>query len=235
MITLYGYGRALGLPDASPFVIKAELLLKIAGLPYERNSKGLAKAPKGKLPYINDDGVLVADSVFIRFHIEQKYGFDFNQGVSGERAAVLWAAERMTEEHLYHGFVHDRWLIERNFNAGPVHFFDAVPALIRPLVAKIIKNKMHKALKAHGMGRHSAAEIHRLCIPDIGVLASILGDAPYFGGDAPCGADATFGGFLMAGLCPVFETPLRTEIENFANLVAYRDRMVARYFADLTA
>ena len=35
MITLYTFGPAFGLPDASPFVIKAELLLKLAGLPYQ--------------------------------------------------------------------------------------------------------------------------------------------------------------------------------------------------------
>ena len=32
MITLYTFGPYFGLPDASPFVIKAMLLLKFAGL-----------------------------------------------------------------------------------------------------------------------------------------------------------------------------------------------------------
>jgi len=33
MITLYTFGADFGLPDASPFVMKAELLLKMADLP----------------------------------------------------------------------------------------------------------------------------------------------------------------------------------------------------------
>lgn len=40
----------------SPFVTKAEVLLKMAGLSYRTDITGLRKAPKGKLPYIEDDG-----------------------------------------------------------------------------------------------------------------------------------------------------------------------------------
>ncbi len=51
MITFYSFGPYFGLPDASPFVIKAMLLLKFAGLPFEENRHGYTRAPKGKLPY----------------------------------------------------------------------------------------------------------------------------------------------------------------------------------------
>jgi hypothetical protein len=56
MITLYMFGPYFGLPDASPFVMKAEVLLKMAGLSYAIDTGGFNKAPKGKLPYIADDG-----------------------------------------------------------------------------------------------------------------------------------------------------------------------------------
>lgn len=72
MITLYGFGPAFGLPDPSPFVIKVEALLKMAGLAFRTDTTGFRKAPKRKLPYIDDDGTLIADSTFIRWHIEKK-------------------------------------------------------------------------------------------------------------------------------------------------------------------
>ena len=72
MVTLYTFGPYFGLPDGSPFVVKAMLLLKFAGLECSENRGGYGKAPKGKLPYINDGGVIVADSTFVRFHIEKK-------------------------------------------------------------------------------------------------------------------------------------------------------------------
>jgi hypothetical protein len=51
MITLYTFGPYFGLPDGSPFVTKAMLLLKFAGLEYSEDRGGYRKAPKGKLPY----------------------------------------------------------------------------------------------------------------------------------------------------------------------------------------
>ena len=65
MIILYTFGPYFDLPDPSPFVMKAEVLLKMADLPYETDTGGFNKAPKGKLPYISDDGEIVADSTFI--------------------------------------------------------------------------------------------------------------------------------------------------------------------------
>ena len=50
MITLYNFGPAFGLPDPSPFVMKVEVLLKMAKLPYQTDSAGFSKAPKGKDP-----------------------------------------------------------------------------------------------------------------------------------------------------------------------------------------
>ena len=57
MITLYTFGPAFGLPDPSPFVMKAEVLLKMAKLPYRTEKvSNPGKAPKGKIPYIDDVG-----------------------------------------------------------------------------------------------------------------------------------------------------------------------------------
>jgi hypothetical protein len=61
MITLYTFGPYFGLPDASPFVIKAMLLLKFAGLDYREDRGGFRKAPKGKLPKFPYAGVRYAD------------------------------------------------------------------------------------------------------------------------------------------------------------------------------
>src|SRR5215217_7711116 len=134
MITLYTFGPAFDLPDPSPFVTKAEVLLKMAGLSYRIDTGGLSKAPKGKLPYIEDDSVKIADSTFIRWHIEKKYGFDFDRGLSAEQRATAWAYEKMAEDHLYWTLVEARWFDDENFKRGPVKFFERVPAPVRPLI-----------------------------------------------------------------------------------------------------
>ena len=120
MITLYAFGPQFGLPDSSPFVTKADVLLKMAKLPFEINLKGFRKAPKGKLPYIKDDGELIADSTFIRRHLESKHKIDFDRGLSAEQKAIAWAFEKLAEDHLYWTIVDARWTIDAERIACPV-------------------------------------------------------------------------------------------------------------------
>ena len=81
MITLYGFGAGFGLPEISPFVTKTEVQLKMAGLAYRKERAKPPASPKGQLPYIVDEAETIADSTFIRAHIERKYGFDFDRGL----------------------------------------------------------------------------------------------------------------------------------------------------------
>ena len=119
MITLYTFGPFFGLPDASPFVMKGEMLLKLAKLEYQTSTKGFLRAPKGKLPYIDDNGTIVADSTLIRLHLEQKHGIDFDRALSARERGIAWAAEKMLEDHLYWVLVYWRWMKDENFAKGP--------------------------------------------------------------------------------------------------------------------
>ena len=232
MITLYGFGPAFGLPDPSPFVTKAETLLKMAQLPYRVAAGNLRKAPKGKLPYIDDDGAVIADSTLIRWHLEKKYGLDLDHGLSAEQRAVAWAFEKMIEEHLYWAFVHVRWIDDANFDRGPRQFFAAVPAPARPLVIAFVRRSIKRDLHAQGLSRHSPEEMLRLGTRSIDAIADFLRDKPFFMGDAPTAVDATVFAFMAGALCPQFVSPLRTAAERHGNLRAYVRRLATRWFPD---
>ena len=230
MITLYSFGPAFGLPDRSPFVTKVELLLKMANLLYRTDATGLARAPHGKLPYIDDDGMLVADSTLIRWHIEKKYRLDFDRGLSGAQKAAAWGFETMANDQLYFVLLHDRWMIDGNFRKGPARLFDKVPATIRPLVAAMRRRKVCAALHAQGLGRHSPEAIAALGARSINAIADYLGDNPFFMGAEPTGIDATMFAFVCAALCPYFESRLRCAAERRDNLRRYVGRMTALYY-----
>jgi len=232
MITFYAFGPNFGLPDSSPFVTKAEVLLKMAKLPYEVDLKGFRKAPKGKLPYIKDDGELVADSTFIRRHLEKKHKVDFDRGLSAEQKAIAWAFEKMAEDHLYWAIVDARWTLDANFDKGPRKFFDVIPAPVRPLIVPMIRRQVRKNLYGHGMGRHSRSEIETIGAQDIDAIATYLGQKSFFMGSEPVGVDATVFAFAAGALCPVFDTPLRTAAERHENLRRYVGRMTARYYPE---
>ena len=101
MITLYGFGAGFGLPEISPFVTKTEVQLKMAGIAYRKEKAKPPASPKGQLPYIVDEAETIADSTFIRGHLEAKYGFDYDAPLSLQARAQAWAFERMIEHHVY--------------------------------------------------------------------------------------------------------------------------------------
>jgi glutathione S-transferase len=235
MITLYTFGPAFGLPDPSPFVMKAQMLLKLAKVAYQENTKGFFRAPKGKLPFIDDDGTIVADSTLIRLHLEQKYGVDFDRSLASRDRGIAWAAEKMLEDHLYWVMVYWRWMNDANFERGPANFFKRAPAIIRPLVKWKIRGKVRKTLHAHGIGRHNESEMTAMSDRAFDALSRLLGDNKYLMGNEPCGADATAFAFIAGASCPLFESPAHAKARSLPNLGAYRDRMLAEFFPDFVS
>lgn len=226
MIKLFGFGPAFGLPDPSPFVLKTEVQLKMAGLAYIKERAAPQAAPKGKIPFIEDGGNRIGDSTYIRQHIEQTYRFDFDAGLCTAGRAQAWAIERMLEDHLYFAMIQMRWMDDANFAKGPAHFFDGAPAGTREAVREHVREE----LRAQGFGRHSSAEIAELGGRSLATLSVLLGDKPYLMGDQACGADATLFAMVAAVLTPFFEGELRRLAERHGNLAAYRDRMLEQYF-----
>ncbi len=230
MITLYAFGPSWGLPDPSPFVMKAAVLLKMAGLEFQPDVMGFRKAPRGKLPYIRDGKTLISDSTLIRFYLEQRYNIDFDQGLGPEQRGVAWAVEKMCEDHLYWLIVHARWMDKSNFERGPAKFFSVVPAPVRPLVKSMIRRQLRRTLQGQGAGRYTEDERTMFAGRAFASISAILGNKPYLMGDVPCGADATVFSFVAGSLCPVFEAALRTRAESFPNLLIYCERMRKEYF-----
>ncbi|HEY4941514.1 MAG TPA: glutathione S-transferase family protein [Rhizomicrobium sp.] len=226
MIVLFGFGPLFGLPDPSPFVMKTEVQLKMAGLAYRRERGGPQAAPKGKIPFIDDDGTVVADSTFIRWHLERAHGVDLDRALTAEQKAQAWAVERLMEDHLYFALLHARWMDDANFAKGPAQFFAGAPDGVREAARERVRGALH----AHGLGRHSPDEIALLSAKSLASLSGMLGDKDYLMGSEPCGADATMFGLLAGILTPYFDTPLRDAALKHGNLVAYRDRMMAQYY-----
>ena len=232
MITLYGFGQGFGLPEISPFVTKTEVQLKMAGLAYRKQRAMPPASPKGQLPYIDDDGQGVADSTFIRAHIERKYGFDFDLGLDRPARAQAWAFERTIESHVYWALVGARWVDPENFAKGPAHFFDGAPEDRREKLREDAQFRVAENYLLSGLGRHAPDDDVELAVRSLLALSVQLGDKPYLMGEKPCGTDATAFGALAGILTPFFDSRLRTRAEEFENLTAYVERMMQQYYPD---
>jgi glutathione S-transferase len=235
MIILYGFAPAFGLPDPSPFVMKTEVQLKMAGVSYRKERAVPPDAPKGKMPFIDDDGIKVGDSTFIRAHIERTRNIDLDANLGPEQRALAWTVERMLEDHLYWAIMHLRWMDTVNFAKGPSHFFDGLPAGVRDRVRAERREHVRQSLIAHGLGRHTNEEIFELGAHSVRALAALLGDKPYLTGPKPCGADATLFGMVASLITPYFDSELQRLAQGYGNLGRYCASMLRTYYPEFVA
>lgn len=230
MITLYGSFPAFGLPQASPFVMKTEVQLKMAGLAYRSERGAPHEGPKNKIPFIVDGDTRLGDSTFIRAYFEAEHGIDLDRGLTNEMRARAWAIERMLEDHLYWAILYLRWMDDGNFAKGPAHFFDALPIDERETARTGRRKQVAEALYAHGLGRHSKTEIEALGRRSVAALSALLGNRAYFIGPEPSAVDATAFAMIAALTTPFFASPLIDDTAGFANLMAYRTRMMGEHY-----
>lgn len=231
MIRLYQFRPAFGLPNASPFCMKVETYLRMAGLAYEcPRGADLRKSPKGKMPYIEDGGVVVTDSTFIVDYLKRKYGdpLDAHLGAA-ERAAAL-ACQRMLEENTYWVVLYFRWIDAAGWALTREAFFGWMKPPLRWIVPGVARRIVRGELRGHGMGRHSRNEIVAIGIKDLTAAADLLGDKPYFMGAQPSALDATAYAFLANVLWVPVESPLKAHARQYPQLEAYCRRMKARYY-----
>ncbi len=232
MIKLHQFAPAFGLPNASPFCMKMETYLRMAGLPYQLvNSGDVMKAPKRKLPYIDDDGAIVADTTFIIEYLKGKYGDPLDAALSPLERAFATAFQRLMEEDLYWAIVHTRWAQEDGWALTKSAFFARLPIPLRWIVPPLARRGILSEMRGHGMGRHSAQEIQAIGCRDITAVADFLAGKPYMLGNQPTSLDATAYAFIANLLWAPVDSPVRRHARGRPNLEAYCQRMKARYYS----
>src|SRR5262249_40321455 len=84
-----------------------------------------------------------------------------------------------------------------------------------------------------GILRHSDQEIPESGLRDWLAVLTVMCDDPFFLGDEPTGVDAIVFGALAASILTPIESPIRDFLRSQPTVVAYADRMLARFFPEL--
>lgn len=232
MIKLHQFAPAFGLPNASPFCMKLETWLRMAGLPYESVEDGnVIKAPKGKMPYIvDDDGTTVADSTLVIEHLTRRRGVALDAWLTPAQRAQALAMQRLIEEHLYWVTLYLRWMTPEGWPKVRQAFFGTLPTPLKQIVPPLARRGMKAELHGHGMGRHSMEQIVAFGCQDVEAIADFLGDQPFMMGAQPSTLDAVAHAFLANLLWAPFDTPVQGHARTRPTLEAYCQRMRARYW-----
>jgi glutathione S-transferase len=230
VIKVHQFAPAFGLPNASPFCMKLETYLRMAGLPYELvNDGNVMKAPKGKLPYIVDDGTVVADTSFIIDYLKRRYGDPLDAALSPLQRAQATALQHLFEDSLYWAVVYTRWIDDAGWVLTREAFFGSLPAPVRAFLPALARRGLRAELRGHGMGRHGPDEIFAIAGRDVQAVADFLDDKPFMLGPNPSSIDATAYAFLANLLWAPVDSPIRRRAQELPVLEAYCGRMKARY------
>lgn len=234
-IALHKFGPQWGMADASPFCMKVESVLRLSGLEFECpefNARStFAKAPKGKVPFIEVNGELIGDSNCIIEHLRAKYNVDLDRGLTDEQKATSMAFRRMMDEHLYWVGLYSRWFDEAGWSVTSPLMFGQVPKLIRGLIEKKMKKYMWARIEGHGIGKHNRDEIYAMGVQDVKALSDFLGvKSYYFGRPDPTLLDVCVHAFIAAIHYPPIDTPLKASLEKYENLLEHCERMNKRVY-----
>lgn len=230
MITVWQFAPALGVPNASPFCMKLLVWLRLAGLEYQVRSTVPMRAPLGKLPYVEDGGRRIADSGCIIEELSRSHGVDLDARLDPRTRAIAHACTRMVEEHLYWSLLYSRWLDPASWPALKQAFFGTLPPGARDALAALVRRKVRRDARGHGLSLHPPGEIYRRGAQDIDALAALLAEQPCMMGAEPVNLDATVYAFLANCWEVPLDTPLKAAVGRHANLVAYCGRMKMKYF-----
>lgn len=226
MIKLYQYPLSWGM-NVSPFTLKLETWLKLSNLDYQIVAvRNPGKAPKGKLPFIeDDDGTRIADSSLIIDHLKRTRQIDPDHELTERQRAEAISLQRLFEHHFYFVMVHSRWIDPVGWEATRPVFFSFLPPGVRDIAAALIRRQVKRTLHEEGLGRHSQEDLYAMGRADLRAIAVLLGNRPYFFGDGPTTIDAVAYGFLAN----LFFVPVETELKRigleYDNLRLYCERL----------
>lgn len=231
MIKLYQFRSDFGLPNLSPFCMKLECFLRMAKLDYlSETVTSTGQSPKGKCPYIEDEGQKLGDSELIMDYLEKKYAVALDSSLNAEQKAVSRAIQSLMDDRLYWCAVYSRWQDDRNWPIVRALFFGSLPFPVNKLVPPIARKSIIKQIYGQGMGRHSEDEIYAIGCADIAAVAHILGTQDYIHGQQATRVDACVFSYIANLLLAPFESPLGDEVKKHDNLKAYSARMMQAYF-----
>ncbi|HIJ61474.1 MAG TPA: glutathione S-transferase family protein [Rhodospirillaceae bacterium] len=241
MIKLFGFIPAWGLPDISPYVSKTDLYLRLAGVPFSLEMLyhgDLTQTSKGKLPFIDDNGTIVSDTVLIEMYIKNKFGDRLDAGLTAAEKAISVAFARMGDWSFYWFLVQMRYRRDEDFKIYDpfwVEFLSWLPVEQRAQPVKEFRERLLLQFFHSGMGRNSEAEVEQLAYQQIDAISDFLADKPYFHGDKATSVDSAIYANLSHCMFVPFPSPIGKYANGKPNLLAYVNRIQQQHYMQYDA
>ena len=220
MLTLFSYPQLYGVADNNPYGLKVFAFLKFCGLAFRHEHIFDAKAaPRGQLPYIDDDGVVIGDSDAIIAHLIGKYRLDIDDALTGEQRRMDFLVRRMLDD-LYWVMSYSRWRDPRFWPLFRDEILRTHPSVTAAGLEAAQRYNFER-YRYQGIGRFEPEQVYARGLADLQVLTESIGDAGFLFGAKRHSVDAGIYGFLANIHFYRIETPLKIFLSSQPNLVRY--------------
>lgn len=226
-IELHQFRPFWGLPNASPFCMKAETYLRFRGFPYTVVPGGPRSSPTGKIPFVVDDGQVIADSEAIIAHFEQRQLRHLDADLSAAQRATASMVRELVEDRLYWQITYMRWGDPAGWTVFKPDLVKFLPKAMRGPVLFLLRRRLLAQMRQRGLSPANPGAAYARGIALLDALSGLLGEQTYFLGDAPRSLDMSLYAFLANILDQPHGNPLQQHGRGLDNLTAYCARMKA--------
>lgn len=231
-LIVYPKGEIKKLINPSPFCAKVEILLRVLKIEHKivEFRGNPAKFPNKKLPVINDNGKIIADSSIIQNHLLKKAKANLDFELSAEQKAIGFTLQKMIEEYYYWSLLHERWFIDSNWQKLKEDYFSHIPKLIRGMVTNLVRKSTRRNAEGHGLSRHSDDHVLNEGRKCIRVIANLLGDKKYIFGNTLSSFDIVVYAFIASTIHSPLGPEFQKEVNIHENLINYDKHMYSEVF-----
>lgn len=243
-LKVFSYPSVPYVYQLSPFALKLESWLRLAGVPYDV-AVTMDMGPKGKVPYIEfGDGEQVGDSnVLIAKLTPTCAGGGPDAGLTKHQLAVGHSVMRMLEEHTIQiifwwryckhlpTFSQDLQVKERVLVKPYSYCCIAGPFM--KLWHWMLPREFGDKFQKRGLAAHSDEELIGFCNQDLRAISDLLGDGPFFFGQKATSVDCA----LFAHLANFLYLPMHFPQKDFVkeecpNLLQFLERFKQDFWPD---
>lgn len=220
MLTLFSYPELFGVADNNPYGLKIFAFLKLCGLPFRHEHIFNAEsAPRGQLPYIDDDGEILGDSDRIIAHLIRQKGLTIDDALTAQQRDVDLMVRRLLDD-LYWVMSYSRW---RDDLYWPLFRDEILKSHARVSAESLERAREYNFQRYYyqGVGRYDRDAVFARGLADLEVLANLIPEQGFPFGEQPTSIDAGIYGFIANIFFFRIETPLRAFVASRANLVRH--------------
>jgi glutathione S-transferase len=208
MLTLYSYPGLFGVADNNGYGLKVYAFLRLTGVPFRHEHiVDASHAPRGQLPYIDDDGEIVGDSETILAHLVRTRRLTIDAGLTRAQRDHDLLITRLLDD-LYWVMSYSRWKDDRYWPAFRDAMLREHPSLTE---ATLVRAREYNAQRYHfqGIGRYQPDDAMARGLADLEVIARAIPATGYVHGARPTSIDAGVYGFVANIVFYDIDTPLK--------------------------